>query len=345
MKPLDPVELAFELMSIDSTSGHEGAVVAYACALLSGRGWRVRPIPVSEGRENLLASATTEPLVTFTTHLDTVPPFFPPRLEGERVVGRGACDAKGIAAAMICAAEKLRARGVPVALLLLVGEETLHDGARAANRIATTSRVLIGGEPTGSTLAVGCKGSLRATIHTRGRAAHSAYPHLGHSAIDALLVVLHDLRALELPRDPLLGDTTLNIGWIEGGVADNVVAPSAQARLMVRLVTAPDEMRALLERSVAGRAEIAWGVCTPPLRMETVDDFPTATMAYTTDLTELSNWGKPYLFGPGSIHVAHGNDEHILASELHRAVDSYERLGNEMFRQSMKEGRACAEDR
>jgi acetylornithine deacetylase len=326
MEPLDVVRLAVQLVAVDSTSGSEGAVVELLHALLARRGWRVRRIPVGPGRDDLLASAVEAPLVTLSTHVDTVPPFLPPRLEDGVLWGRGACDAKGIAAAMICAAERLRDRGLPVALLLLVGEETTHDGARAAGAVATTSRVLLGGEPTESTLALGSKGSLRALVRIRGEAAHSAYPQLGRSAIDALVDLLRDLRELPLPRDPVLGETTINVGHISGGVADNVVAPAATARLMARLVTPAAELRPVLERWAAGRAELEWGVATAPLRLGHVAGFTTSVVAYTTDLPELTAWGTPYLLGPGSIHVAHRDDERVAISELVAAVDAYERL-------------------
>ncbi|HEU4565646.1 MAG TPA: M20/M25/M40 family metallo-hydrolase [Gemmatimonadaceae bacterium] len=324
--PLDPVSLAIDLMRIDSTSGREGEVVALVHRLLEERGWRVRRIPVSAGRDDVLATADDAPLVTLSTHLDTVPPYIPPRLEGGKLWGRGACDAKGIAAAMICAAERLRSRGVPVALLFVVGEETTHDGAHAANEVPTTSRVLINGEPTESTLALGTKGALRLALRTRGTPAHSAYPHLGHSAIDDLVQLLHELRALSFPSDPVLGDTTMNVGTIAGGVADNVVAPEAQARVMFRIVTAPDEMRRAVERWVAGRAAIEYGPTVPAVHLRTVPGFPTSVVAYATDIPALSRWGEPLLFGPGSIHVAHRDDEHVEVSELLAAVEAYERL-------------------
>ncbi|HVE80492.1 MAG TPA: M20/M25/M40 family metallo-hydrolase, partial [Gemmatimonadaceae bacterium] len=176
---LDPIDLAVEMMGIDSTSGREGELVAHVHALLERRGWRVRRIPVSPGRDDLLAVRGEAPVVTLSTHLDTVPPYIPPRLEGDRLLGRGACDAKGIAAAMVCAAERLAAGGVAVALLLVVGEETSHDGAHAANAHAVGSRVLINGEPTESVLAAGTKGAMRVVVRTEGLAAHSAYPRLG----------------------------------------------------------------------------------------------------------------------------------------------------------------------
>jgi acetylornithine deacetylase len=324
--PLDPVALTVELVRIDSTSGREGAVIARVHRLLEERGWRVRRIPVSEGRDDLLATWSDAPRVTLSTHLDTVPPFIPPRVEDGRIWGRGACDAKGIAAAMLCAAERLRARDVPVALLFVVGEETTHDGAHAANRVATASRVLINGEPTESRLALGTKGALRVALRTRGVPAHSAYPHLGHSAIDDLVALLHELPALALPHDDLLGATTMNVGMIAGGVADNVVAPSAEARLMFRIVTPPEEVLRTVERWVAGRAEVVPGVAVPPVRLKAVPGFPTTVAAYATDIPVLDAWGEPLLFGPGSIHVAHRDDEHIEIAELRAAVEAYERL-------------------
>ncbi|MDQ3698350.1 MAG: M20/M25/M40 family metallo-hydrolase [Gemmatimonadota bacterium] len=324
--PLDPVALAVDLMRVDSTSGREGEVIALAHRMLEQRGWRVRRIPVSAGRDDVLATSNEAPVVTLSTHLDTVPPFIPPRIEDGRLWGRGACDAKGIAAAMMCAAERLRDRGVPVALLFVVGEETTHDGAHAANAVPTTSRVLINGEPTDSTLALGTKGAVRATIETRGVAAHSAYPHLGHSAIDDLISLLHELRGVPLPVDPVLGETTVNVGMITGGVADNVVAPAASARVMLRTVASPDETRKLLEVWLRGRAVLIPGVATPPVRLGTLPGFPTSVMAYTTDIPELTRWGAPYLFGPGSITVAHGDEEHVAIAELRAAVGAYERL-------------------
>ena len=326
LSPLDPVEVAIGLMQIDSTTGREAAVIGHAEALLAGRGWQTRRIPVSLGRDDLLAQAGDAPLVTLSTHLDTVPPYIPPRLEGGRLHGRGSCDAKGIAASMICAAERLRARNIPVALLFVVGEETVHDGARAANQVPTSSRVLINGEPTENRLALGTKGALRLTLKTIGQAAHSAYPHLGHSAIDDLVALLHDLPALERPRDELLGDTTVNVGLIAGGVADNVVAPSAEARIMIRIVSDSDEMVERVKKWVAGRASIAGVVSVPAVRLGSAEGFETTIVAYATDIPELTSWGTPYLLGPGSINVAHRDDEYVDVAALHEAVELYERL-------------------
>ena len=327
---LDPVRLAAHLMAADSTSGHEAPAVDLMAALLAARGWRVTRIPVTPGRDDLFAEGDAPARVTLSTHLDTVPPFLPPRVDGDRLYGRGACDAKGIAAAMVCAAERLRADGVPVGLLFVVGEETAHDGAHAANearaRVAPHNVVLVNGEPTESALAVGTKGAQRFVLRTTGRAAHSAYPHLGDSATARLARLLVELESLDLPRDPVLGDTTVNVGGLAGGVADNVIAPWAEARCMARLVGPAEALRARIEAWCAGRAEVEWGTMVPPVRLATVEGFRTDVVAYATDVPALDAWGTPYLFGPGSIHVAHTDDEHVAVAELHAAVDAYARI-------------------
>ena len=322
----DVVELTARLMEIDSTSGREGAVVDWLDTYLSGADWKVTRIPVTPGRDVILATFGESPPLTFSTHLDTVPPFIPPRLDGDRLWGRGACDAKGLVASMIFAAERFRARGQPVAMLFVVGEEVTHDGAEAANRVANSSRILVNGEPTESTLAVGTKGAMRFILRTRGQAAHSAYPERGRSAISDLVRLLAEIETLSLPRDELLGDTTINIGMLSGGVADNVMAPAAEAKLMARLVTSPEEFGAYLRKWVGDRADLELSITVPAVRLGTVPGFKTSVAAFATDIPKLTNWGKPYLFGPGSIHVAHRDDEHIKLDELRAAVDAYERL-------------------
>ncbi len=318
------------LMSTESTSGQETALTTAFAERLALGGWNVTRIPVNDGRFDILATAGEGPYVTLSTHLDTVPPFIPPRIDGGVIHGRGACDAKGIAAAMVTAAERIRADGLPVALLFVVGEETTHDGAHAANnwlkRTGFRSVALVNGEPTESTLALGTKGAMRVIVHTDGVAAHSAYPHLGRSATKSLVELLADLDAVELPTDALLGDTTVNIGRLSGGVADNVVAPSAEARLMARTVTSSDEVFAALERWAHGRARLERSVEVPPVRLGTLPGFDTSVVAFATDIPAMPSWGTPYLFGPGTIHVAHRPDEHVQVAELDRAVDSYERI-------------------
>jgi acetylornithine deacetylase len=328
--PADVVAATAWLMATDSTSGAELRLTRAFGDVLAARGWALTRIPAPDGRENLLATSGPAPYVTLSTHLDTVPPFLPPRRQERRLYGRGACDAKGIAAAMLCAAERLRTRGLSIALLFVVGEETTHDGAHAANDWAVAhdfrSVALVNGEPTESTLALGTKGAMRVVVRTTGEAAHSAYPHLGRSATAALVHLLAELDAIELPTDPLLGATTINIGRLAGGVADNVVAPSAEARLMARLVTDADDVWSRLLRWSGGRATLERGIEVPPVRLGTMPGYRTSVVAFATDIPAMPAWGTPYLFGPGSIHVAHRDDEHIEIADLAAAVDSYERL-------------------
>jgi acetylornithine deacetylase len=328
--PADVAALAEWLMSTDSTSGAEAALLDAFAAALAGRGWRITRIPVTEGRADLLATSGDGPYVTLSTHLDTVPPFLPPRREKGHLCGRGACDAKGIAAAIVCAAERLRADDVPMALLFVVGEETTHDGAHAANDWAIAngfdSIALVNGEPTESTLALGTKGAMRVILRTEGEAAHSAYPHLGRSATKALVDLLAELDSLSMPSDPLLGETTINIGRLSGGVADNVVAPSAEARLMARLVSEPDEVWERLARWSAGRATLERSIEISPIRLGSMPGYPTSVVAFATDIPAMPAWGQPYLFGPGSIHVAHRDDEFVEIAELERAVTTYASL-------------------
>ena len=167
---------------------------------------------------------------------------------------------------------------------------------------------------------------LRAIVRTAGRAAHSAYPELGRSATRALVQLLADLDTLSLPTDPVLGATTINIGALSGGVADNVVAPSAEARLMIRLVGQAGDVEERLRRWVEARGTIEFGAVVPPVRLRTAPGFETGVVAFATDIPCLTNWGEPYLFGPGSIHHAHTDGEYVDVEELVRAVDAYERL-------------------
>ena len=333
--PLNVVDVALDLMRIESTSGHEGEVIAFVERLLASRDWQTTRIPVTPGRDDVFATAGPAPLVTLSTHLDTVPPYIPPARSGTRITGRGACDAKGIAAAMICAAERLRADAVPVALLFVVGEETTHDGAHAANDaiasglVPATSVAIVNGEPTESRLALGTKGAVRMTLRTSGRAAHSAYPHLGSSATASLVRLLGELDALDLPRDPVLGDTTVNIGMLSGGVADNVIAPWAEARLMARLVGPVDDVVNAVKRWVGDRASVDVGISVPPVHLQTIPGIETSVVAFATDIPALTRWGQPYLYGPGSVHVAHTDDECVEIAELERAVEMYERIARD----------------
>lgn len=322
----DVVALAAELLTIDSSTGAESGAVDFVSKWLVARGWNVHLQEVTRGRANVWASRAGNG-VTLSTHLDTVPPYIAPKLEKNKLRGRGACDAKGIAAAMLVAADKLAKSGEErIDLLFVVGEEKGSDGARAANRLAATSRFLVNGEPTESKLASGAKGSLRVTVRTRGRAAHSAYAHLGESAIKPMLALLPELDALEFPTDDVLGNTTLNVGTLRGGNEANIVPALAEAEVMFRLVGDPKPVRAKIDQWAKGRAELEYGSYIPAQHFHIIPGFEVAPVAYTSDIPLLGKWGTPVLFGPGSIHVAHTPDEYIDVAELRAAVGAYEKI-------------------
>ena len=327
----DVVALAAELLAIESPTGAEQAAVDFVSRWLVARGWNVTLQEVTRGRTNVWASRGNG-VVTLSTHLDTVPPYIPPKLEGDRLRGRGACDAKGIAAAMLAAADRLATSGEHrVDLLFVVGEEKGSDGARAANRLATRSRFLVNGEPTESKLASGAKGSQRVIVRTTGRAAHSAYAHLGQSAIEPMLALLPTIHDIDLPSDPVLGETTLNIGTIRGGNEANIVPASCEAELMFRIVGDVQPLRQQVERWAAGRADLEWGSYIPAQLFHTIPGFAVGPVAYTSDIPLLDRWGTPLLFGPGSINVAHTPDEFIDVAELRAAVDAYERIARTLL--------------
>jgi acetylornithine deacetylase len=327
---VDPVALACQLIDIDSTTGREGDVVAFLARYLRGRGYSVleQPVdPVTDSPRANVIAAVGEPALVFSTHLDCVPPFFPSRLEGDVLYGRGACDAKGILAAQVAAAERLRASGeTRIGLVFVAGEERGSEGAIAANRIASKSAFLVNGEPTDNRLGLATRGVYRVKLHARGRAAHSGYPELGESAIEKLIDGLASLRSIEWPSDPDLGTTHYTVGLISGGVAPNVVPPSAEAEIIFRSVGDHDVLRELLRRAVGERLTITEVLEIPPVRLMTRAGFDTAAFAYTTDIPLLSNWGTPLLLGPGSIHVAHTDQEQVRTRDLYDAVDAYERL-------------------
>ena len=233
---MDPVELTRALVDIDSTTGKEPAVGRLLAGFLRDHGFDVAEQAVDGDRFNIFATVAP-PAVVLSTHFDCVPPFFPSRIEGDRLYGRGSCDAKGILAAQVAAVEALRVKGeARVGLLFVVGEERGSDGARIANGHANGSQFLVDGEPTDSRLGLATRGILRVRLRASGRASHSSYPELGDSAIEKLIDALIALRELDLPSDPMLGRTHYTVGLIEGGLAPNVVPPSAAAEVMFRTV-------------------------------------------------------------------------------------------------------------
>ena len=332
---MDLFALTRQLVDIESITPNEGAVSEFLCAELTRRGFDARKMPVeasgNEGtpkestRNNVLATWPGHPRadVVFSTHMDTVPPFIPSSEDGARIYGRGSCDAKGIIAAQIVAAEKLRAVGVFVGLLFLVGEETNSAGAIEANQHPMGARYIINGEPTDNRLALASKGSLHVVLTARGKMAHSAYPELGESAIDKLVEALHRIHAMKLPSAPDVGACTKNVGTIEGGRARNIISDFARAELFYRLVGPGEEVRRRIVEAVGDLVEIEFTREAPFMRMHTIDGLPTMVAAFTTDVPSLTNWGKPLLVGPGSIHVAHTEGEFVEKKQLTDAVELY----------------------
>ena len=339
MDVLDPIDLTRRLVNIHSTTYHEHDAGVFLDEFLTSRGWAVERMPVpkpaagtpgAEGGGERFNVYATMPGVTaevvFSTHMDTVPPFIPCTEDDEFLYGRGTCDAKGIIAAQVAAAERLRADGVPVGLLFVVGEERDSAGAKVANTQARGSRFLINGEPTDNRLALASKGCLRVEMYADGKMAHSAYPELGESAIDKLIAALADVQALKLPVVEGIGDSTLNVGLISGGRAPNVIADKAEAHLLVRLVGPSEETKSAIIAAVAGRARVEFSLELPFVRMRRVGTLPTMVAKFTTDIPSLTAWGEPFLLGPGSIHVAHTPFEKLAKRELLECVELYVEL-------------------
>jgi acetylornithine deacetylase len=322
-------ELTTSLMKIPSVSGEEEAVGFFLRDYLESLGWTVELQAVSENQNNVIAYLNETPRVFLSTHMDVVPPHIPPAEDEEKIYGRGACDAKGIIASQITAAQELRKQGIDeIGLLFTVDEEQSSTGAKVANEheIAKKCEFLINGEPTDNDLAIGSKGSLRMFLRTKGKAAHSAYPEEGDSAIEKLLDVLADLRETDLPSDEFFGETTMNIGTISGGLKTNIIPPNAEAGLHVRLVTDEKPIVEKLKKIIGERGELEIASFSLPVKLLQVDGFNQKVVRFTTDIPHLTNWGQPLLLGAGSILVAHTKNEFVLKKDLEKSVELYVNL-------------------
>jgi acetylornithine deacetylase len=330
---MDAVTLTRQLIDIESITGNEAAVGNCLYGELCRMGYQTRKMPVEANRFNVYAVSPeqSKPTVVFSTHMDTVPPFIPSSEDTDNIYGRGSCDAKGIIAAQIAAADRLRRERIYVGLLFVAGEERDSLGAQVANEQSEGSRFLVNGEPTENHIALASKGTLRVEVTARGRMAHSAYPELGDSAIDRLLAALTRLRTMPLPSDPEIGPCTLNIGIIEGGRAPNVIPDYAHADLLYRLVGPSDELRRQIIAMAGNEVEVTFPLELPFLRLRAVAGLPTMIAKFTTDIPRLTNWGEPLLIGPGSIHVAHTDGEYIEKKQLHEAIDLYCQIAKQLL--------------
>ncbi|HYE73092.1 MAG TPA: M20/M25/M40 family metallo-hydrolase [Blastocatellia bacterium] len=330
---MDIIQFTREFINVESVTWNEGAACRWLRDYLADAGFDVITQPVTDDRFNIFARVG-DPLVSFSSHIDTVPPFIESSEDDANIYGRGACDAKGVIAAQVFAAKRLREEGLNnFGMLYVVGEEDGSDGAVVANNLANRNQYLINGEPTESHQAIATKGALRVLVETHGKTAHAAYPEYGESAIEKLMDILNDIRRAEWPADPVLGATTYNIGTITGGRKANVVPDYAASELMFRTVTHPDELYELVLKVIGNRAEVKRGFWLTPVRTHTLDELnlPKEVMRFGTDIPCLTNWGKPLLFGPGSIHDAHTAHEYIRKEDLRNAVETYARMAKTLL--------------
>jgi acetylornithine deacetylase len=324
-------ELTRTLIDIPSVTPEEEHVGLYLrnymARLCTAHNGHLETMEVEPKRLNVFASFG-EPVVTLSTHMDTVPPFIGSREDDEFIWGRGACDTKGIIASMLIAAERLLTEGTRnFGLLFVVGEERNSAGAYHAAQNPRGSKFIINGEPTENQLALGSKGALRYELIARGKMAHSAYPELGESAIDKLLDVLEAIRKIELPTDPVLGASTLNIGTMRGGRAPNVIPDDARAEIFIRLVCDSATTREAIAQAAGNKVELHDVLEIPAIRLTAVEGLPTTVVAYTTDIPAFNGaWGQPLLMGPGTIHVAHTLEERVPKQQLLDAVEIYQKM-------------------
>jgi acetylornithine deacetylase len=338
--PIDPIELTRQLCEIESTTYNEGAVGDFLADFLAARGWAVEKTPIAQpadgvaggARWNVYAGVAGQtPDLVFSTHMDTVPPYIPFTEDAEFMYGRGVSDAKGIIAGQVAAAEVLRTAGLRIGLLFVSGEERDSAGAKAANLNPKGSRFLINGEPTDNKVALASKGALRVSLKSTGKMAHSAYPELGDSAVHKMVEVLDRLLKLKLPVDEYAGDTTVNIGQIQGGHAPNVIADHAEAQVLIRLVCDSAPVRVAVLETAKGLADVQFTLDLAFVRLKAIEGLPTMIAKFATDIPQLTNWGEPLLLGPGSIHVAHTPFEKLAKKELLEAVELYVKVAKQLL--------------
>jgi acetylornithine deacetylase len=323
----DPLALARRLIDIPSPTEQEREMGTFLHETLTALGYACRIQEVAADRFNIFAGAGGRPRVVLNSHIDTVPPWFACSEDEEFLYGRGACDTKGVIAAMIAAGERLRAGGFDdFAYLFVVGEETDSIGAKSANVAFKDlgSEYVVVGEPTESTFARASKGALTIFAAFDGKAGHSAYPERGDSAIAKMVAAIAAIDAADWGTHEVLGRATANVGVVRGGEKPNIIAGSAECQMMFRTVGDPEDVRAKLEILLAkygGRITLSRG--NGPQFMTVPAGMPSNVVAFNTDVPWLTALGKPLLFGPGSITDAHGPDEKIGKKDLLNAVQTY----------------------
>jgi acetylornithine deacetylase len=327
LNTFDPFAFARRLIDIPSPTDNELEAATFLGNELARLGYEVREQRVSESRFNLFAAAGGRPRVVLNSHIDTVPPWFESSEDEEFLYGRGACDTKGVIAAMLAAGERLRAHGErDFAYLFVVGEETDSIGAKSANAAFADlgSEYVLVGEPTESTFARASKGALTCFVRFDGVAGHSAYPERGESAINKMIAAIAEINSTDWGRHDVLGHATVNVGVVRGGEKPNVIPGWAECEMIFRTVSDIDVVRAQLADLLSehgGRITMSRG--NAPQFMVVPEGMPSSVVAFNTDVPHLSALGKPLLFGPGSILDAHGPNERIAKRELIAAIDVY----------------------
>ena len=359
------------ILNMDSTSGREAELADYLSVELDAPGRKVDVFEVGDGSKNVLVSWGV-PKVIFCTHLDTVPPYIAPTwkctgtsaVSGASAVygrgtgyGRGTCDAKGQIFAMYEACKELEEKGCDgFGLLLLAGEETGSFGAKAFNAMSLNGLVdedcvLIVGEPTDNCMASAAKGTKAFEVNFSGKAFHSGYPEYGISAVELFNDFMNALRSIRFPHDPVLGETTWNIGRLSSDNPQNILSDRLTCRVYFRTTFESDEMVSNIMRNIAGPdAKLRFGrpkaqdgsdvvgkdvalwqqLMTvkalggdTPTRFETLEGFDVKPVSFGSDAPQLTCFRRKILCGPGSILVAHRPDEHITLSDLETAKRNY----------------------
>ena len=320
------MELFRQILSFDSTSGSERELGQWLAEHLEAP--FVETFEVGDGTLNVLLRWSETPRVVYCSHMDTVPPYIPPTFTDDRVLGRGTCDAKGQFYAMYRACQRLAAAGEKdFALLIVSGEETGSWGAKAFSKTGFTAPLLVVGEPTDNCMVSASKGTKRFDLTFTGKAFHSGYPEHGVSAVELFVDFMNALRAAGFPDDPVLGPTTWNVGHLVSDNPQNILSPELSCRLYFRTTFASDAAVVAWMRAQASdrlRVEEIGG--DAPARYFTLPGFPTKPVAFGSDAPHLTGFAQKIICGPGTITVAHRDDEFLSLSDFQQAINNYVKI-------------------
>ena len=320
------MDLFRQILSFDSTSGSERELGQWLAEHLEAP--FVETFEVGDGTLNVLLRWSETPRLVYCSHMDTVPPYIPPTFLEDRVLGRGSCDAKGQFYAMYRACQRLAAAGEQdFALLIVSGEETGSWGAKAFSKTGFTAPLLVVGEPTDNCMVSASKGTKRFDLTFTGKAFHSGYPEHGLSAVELFVDFMNALRAAGFPDDPELGPTTWNVGHLVSDNPQNILSPELTCRLYFRTTFASDAAVVTWMRAQASdrlRVEEIGG--DAPARYFTLPGFPTKPVCFGSDAPHLTGFAQKIICGPGTITVAHRDDEFLSLSDFQQAINNYVKI-------------------